>query len=367
MKVGIIGCGLIGNRRANVVHQSKGDELIIVADIDESRAKNLAEEIGCLATLEWCEVVNRNDLDAIIVSTTNNWLAPVTIAALQNGKHVLCEKPPGLNPEEAYQMIEAARANVKKLKIGFNHRYHPAVSKAKDMLDQGCIGKPLFIRCRYGHGGRAGYDKEWRANTEISGGGELLDQGIHAIDLFRWFLGDFQEAFGYIGTWFWNTSVEDNVFAFYRTSGGHVASLHASWTQWKNLFSFEIFGEAGYLIVEGLGGSYGTETLCIGKRKLFNGYNSLVDKDEKEIISDQRITNQLITNNYVPKYAGGPPAEEVIEFPGPDISWEVEWQDFISSIQEDSEPMVNGYDGWQAMRMVYAVYESARTGQVVKL
>jgi len=333
MRVGIVGCGLIGRRRADVVLPSPGDELVIVADVDEGRAGSLAREMGCLATTDWREVVTRGDVDVVIVSTTNNWLAPITTAILRNNKHVLCEKPPGRNPKEAQQMVEAARASGRKLKIGFNHRHHAAVWKAKELFDQGRIGEPFFIRCRYGHGGRPGYETEWRANPEVSGGGELLDQGVHAIDLFRWFLGDFQEAFGYADTWFWNTPVEDNVFALFRTAEGQVASLHASWTQWKNLFSFEVFGQDGCLIVEGLGGSYGVERLRVGQRR----------------------------------GEGGPPEEEVLEFPGPDISWEAEWREFASAIQENREPLASGYDGWQAMRMVYAVYESARTGRVIKL
>ncbi len=333
MRVGIVGCGLIGCRRADVVRQSPGDELVIVADVDEGRARPLAREMGCLATTDWQKVVARDDVEAVIVSTSNDWLAPISIEAARNGKHVLCEKPLGRNAEESWQIVKAARANKVKLKTGFNHRHHAAIRKARELFDQGAIGELYFIRCRYGHGGRPGYDKEWRANPEISGGGELLDQGIHALDLFRWFLGDFHEVVGFTGTSFWNTPVEDNAFALLRKAKGQVASLHASWTQWKNLFSFEIFGREGYLIVEGLGGSYGLERLIWGKR-----------------LSQS-----------------GPPEEKRFEFPGPDVSWEEEWREFVTAIREDRQPLGNGYDGWQALRLAYAVYESAATGRVVKL
>jgi len=333
MRVGVVGCGLMGRQRATVVRESAGDELVIVADVNRTRAEEVAREEGCLATTDWREIVGREDVDIVIVSTTNDWLAPISITAAWNGKHVLCEKPPGRNPEESWQIIEAARANKVKLKTGFNHRHHAAIWKARQLFDQGTIGEIYFIRCRYGHGGRPGYDSEWRAKLEISGGGELLDQGIHALDLFRWFLGDFHEVVGFTGTSFWNTPVEDNAFALLRTAEGQVASLHASWTQWKNLFSFEIFGRDGYLIVEGLGGSYGLERLIWGKR--------------------------------LPQ--SGPPEERRFEFPGPDVSWEEEWREFVTAIREDREPLGNGYDGWQALRLAYAVYESATTGRVVKL
>jgi predicted dehydrogenase len=272
-------------------------------------------------------------VDIVVVSTTNNWLAPITVAALQAGKHVLCEKPPGCTAEEALQMLQAARNSKRRLKIGFNHRHHVAVWKAKELLDQDSIGELLFIRCRYGHGGRPGYEREWRADPKAAGGGELLDQGIHAIDLFRWFLGDFDEAFGYAATWFWDMPVEDNAFALFRTEDGRVASLHASWTQWKNTFSLEVFGRDGYLIVDGLGGSYGTEQLTWGRR----GPHSV------------------------------PPDEKCFSWSGADISWTAEWSEFTAAIREDRQPLANEYDGWQAMRMVSAVYESARSGRVVSL
>jgi predicted dehydrogenase len=306
MRVGIVGCGLIGRRRAAIAGEMPGDEVVVLADVDKSRAEALAADMDCVATTDWQEVVDRDELDAVVVSTSNDWLAAITVAALQNGKHVLCEKPPGRNGREARQMMDAARASGTKLKIGFNHRHHPAVWKARELFARGEIGQALFVRCRYGHGGRPGYEKEWRANPKVSGGGELLDQGIHAIDLFRWFLGDFREAFGYTPTLSWDMPVEDNAFALFRTDTGLHASLHASWTQWKNLFSLEVFGEDGHLVVDGLGGSYGSEQLTVGRRAI----------------------------------EGGAPEEEVLSFPGPDASWRAEWQEFVSAIREDDTDTV---------------------------
>ena len=333
MRVGIVGCGLIGRRRAAIVREMPEDELVMVADVRGARAHALAAELGCRATTNWRTLVDRDDLDAVIVSATNNWLSPITVRALENGEHVLCEKPPGRNSQEAHRMMEAARISGRKLKIGFNHRYHPALWKAKELLDRGEVGSVLFIRCRYGHGGRPDYEKEWRADPQVAGGGELLDQGIHAMDLFRWFLGDFEQAFGYTSTSFWDMPVEDNGFALFRTSRGQVASLHASWTQWKNLFSFEVFGQEGYLIIDGLGGSYGPERLTLGRKR--------------------------------PE--SGPPHEERFDFEGPDTSWQAGWTEFVSAIRHDREPLANGYDGWKAMQMVEAVYQSSRTGRLVRI
>jgi predicted dehydrogenase len=252
---------------------------------------------------------------------------------MENNKHVLCEKPLGRNLKEATLIYEASKNNNVKLKVGFNHRHHPSLKKAKELCDKSIIGKILFIRCCYGHGGRWGYEKEWRADPELSGGGELLDQGIHAIDLFRWFLGDFAETIGFVNTMFWDMQVEDNTFCLFKTHQGQVASLNASWTQWKNLFSFEIFGDIGYIKITGLGGSYGQERLILGKRLARFGV----------------------------------PTEEIFEFPGEYISWYEEWEELAAAINENRQPIGNGYDGLKAMEMVNAVYESSRKACVIKL
>ena len=268
--VAIIGAGLIGAKRALALTAFSEFRLKVVVDINAQTADKLAGQFGAEKANDWHSVVERPDIDFVVVSTTNNHLAPISIAALKNKKHVLCEKPLGRNVEESRLMLEHAKNGV-VLKTGFNHRHHPAVTRAKQLADKGEIGRLMFLRCRYGHGGRPGYDKEWRANKEICGGGELLDQGVHVVDLFRWFAGDFDEAFGYMQTCFWNMQVEDNAFAMFKTGEGVVATMHTSWTQWKNLFSFEIFGDLGYLIIEGLGGSYGPESLRFGKRNSKGG------------------------------------------------------------------------------------------------
>jgi len=239
----------------------------------------------------------------------------------------------GRNAEEAEAIWSKAKERGLVLKTGFNHRFHPAIRDAKKSVEDGGIGKIYLMRAVYGHGGRPGYDKEWRASREICGGGELLDQGVHVIDLFRWFLGEFDEVFGRVGTFYWGMEVEDNAFATFITGRGRVATMHTSWTQWKNKFLFEIIGEKGHLVVDGLGGSYGMERLVIGKRKV----------------------------------SGGVPDEEIIEFPGPDISWREEMREFAASITENREPIGSGYDGVMANRMIEAVYESARRNAPVRL
>jgi predicted dehydrogenase len=351
-RVGIIGCGLIGNKRARFIKDDPFTSICCASDIIISNAQALIKEhANCKATAyqDWRDMLDKEDLDIVIVATPNKFLGEISSRAAEKDSHILCEKPLGRNTKEAQEILNAVKNKNVVLKTGFNHRHHPAIFKAHELIERGALGQTYYARCVYGHGGRPGYEREWRASREICGGGELLDQGVHVADLFRWFLGDFEEAFGTLSTYYWDMEVEDNAFALFKTVKGQTASMHTSWTQWKNRFTFEIYGEAGYLIVEGLGGSYGTETLHIGKRKLADD------------------SNQLMTNNVAPHYAGGAPDEEVIEFPGPDISWRSEWKEFTAAIIEKRKPLGNGSDGLEANRMIEAIYRSTQENRPVKI
>ncbi len=333
-RVGLIGAGLQGNRRTPALRQHKNTELVMIASLHEDHARSLADSVGCKGfTDRWQDVIERDDINAVLVCTPPDLHAPMSIAAMQAGKHVLCEKPLARTVEEAEEMLRVARESGMKLKCGFNHRHHPGIQKAGEWIDSGAIGEIDFMRCRYGICGRPGYDKEWRANPAIVGGGQLMEQGIHAIDLFRWFLGDFSEAVGFTSTRFWDMApLEDNGFALLRTAGGQIASLHSSLTQWKNIFSLEIFGRNGYIIVEGLGGAYGTERVTFGKRDLTAPFQT-----------------------------------DTTEFMGGDRSWYEEWKEFVSAIAEDREPIGNGRDGLEALKLVQAIYQSSSESRVVKL
>ena len=333
MKIGIVGCGVIGNRRGQAARAS-GDEVLLVADLRQEAVAKASASLQTAGTLDWREVTAHPQIEAVVVATYNNSLLPVTVEALGNGKNVLCEKPLGRNAREAKTMMAASQAANRVLKVGFNHRHHPALGRAQEMAQSGQIGPLMSIRAAYGHGGRPGYDQEWRSDPELAGGGELLDQGVHVIDLCRWFMGDFVQVSGMLGTCFWQVApLEDNGFALLRTAQGQVAQVHTSWTQWQNLFRFEIFGRDGFLLINGLGGSYGVETLTWGRRR--------------------------------PE--SGPPLLETWKFPGPDISWQAEWEEFKKAIRERRQPLGSGHDGYQAARVIDAIYESAKTGRVVEL
>jgi len=228
--VAILGCGLIGQKRSKTL---AGAKLVVCADVDEKRAKSLAAGFpGCEASADWRAAVQRDDVDIVIVATTNDALVETSLAAVQAGKHVLVEKPAARHVAELDLLIAAAaRKNNVQVRVGFNHRYHPALLKARELVDAGELGELMFVRGRYGHGGRKGYDREWRANPALSGGGELIDQGVHLIDLSRWFLGDFSEIQGFAHTYFWDMPVDDNGFMLLRTTKDQTAFLHVSCTE----------------------------------------------------------------------------------------------------------------------------------------
>lgn len=333
MRVAIIGAGLQCRRRAPVLRESPETELVAIASLHRAHAEAIAKGLGCEATGDWHSVVERPDVDAIVVCTPPHVHAEMTIAALGAGKHVLCEKPLARTLAESEAMLAAARESGRVLKCGFNHRHHPAIRDAKRLVDEGRIGRPMFGRCRYGLCGRPEYEREWRADPAQAAGGQFIEQGTHGIDLFRWFLGEVVEVTGMTSTgYFTGQPLEDNGMALFRFQSGATAMLHTSLTQWKNLFSFEIFGTDGYLEVEGLGTSYGTERLIVGRRDFEAPFH-----------------------------------DGITEYRGGDISWRDEWREFLGAVRERREPLGNGADGLAAMRVALATYQAERSGAMTKL
>jgi predicted dehydrogenase len=321
VQVAIIGCGLIGQKRARAL---AGCQLVACADVRQERVEALAHLVpGTQAVADWRMAVERRDVDIVIVSTTHDALAEITSAAVCAGKHVLVEKPAARRAAELTPVIAAAKHAPVLVRVGFNHRYHAACRKARELVEAGALGELMYIRGRYGHGGRLGYAQEWRANPEQAGGGELIDQGIHLIDLARWFLGDFVEVQGFAHTYYWDMPVEDNGFMLLKTAQQQVAFLHASWTEWKNLFSLEIFGRQGKLDMTGLGGSYGIERLAY-----------------------YRMLPQM-----------GPPETAIWEYPMADTSWEAEFAEFVEDIRLGRQPAAGLYDAQAALQIVERIYE----------
>jgi predicted dehydrogenase len=323
MRLAIVGCGLIGRKRAVA---ATGHQIVIVCDRDEGRAHELADITKAHAVTDWREAV-KADVDAVIVAATHDQLAGIAIGAIEAGRHVLVEKPAGRTLTEVQAIAAAATKHKRIVKAGFNHRFHPAFLKAREIFDSGVLGPLMFIRARYGHGGRVGYEKEWRAQPAISGGGELIDQGSHLIDLSRWFLGDLTVEYAAVPTLFWNMPADDNCFLALRSVGGQLAWLHASWTEWKNTFSFEIFGRDGKLVIDGLGGSYGEERLTF-----------------------YRMLPQM-----------GPPETTAFNYPGQDHSWQAEFEDFAAAVNDDRRPCGDIDDAVANLAIVDEIYRKYRS------
>ncbi len=322
--VGIIGCGMIGCKRAASL---AGSSLRACADVDAARTNAMAENFGCQACSDWHDLLRRDDIDIVVVAITNDGLADLTIKALEAGRHVLVEKPAARSTRELTAVMDAAGRAKGTVRVGFNHRYHPAFLKAFELHRSGALGPLMFIRAAYGHGGRVGYEKEWRMQPEISGGGELIDQGVHLIDLARCFLGDFSDVKGRAETFYWDSQADDNAFLLLKSEGGQTAFMQVSCTEWKNGFSFEIYGKKAKLHVTGLGGSYGVERLAL-----------------------YEMSPQM-----------GPPATTIWEYPRGDDSWSLEFADFIEDIRIKREPDPGLKEALAALRVVESVY-SQREG-----
>lgn len=324
LKVGIAGYGVVGKRRREVVEAHPSLETTVVCDryfgasgvmddgvVYHSHYKNLLEK----------------DLDVLFVCLTNDLAAEVTIAGLERGLHVFCEKPPGrdLIDIASVRACEARHAGL-KLQYGFNHRYHHSVREALTLVASGELGRILNLRGIYGKSKIIGFDSNWRTQRAIAGGGILLDQGIHMVDLMRLFAGDFAQVYSFISNDYWHHDVEDNAYALMRTEEGVVAFLHSSATQWRHRFQLEITLENGGIILAGIlsgSKSYGAETMTI------------IHKGAED---------------------GGDPSETRHLY-NEDPSWRDEVADFARAIIND-RPIVEGssLEAMKTMELVYRIY-----------
>lgn len=323
----LIGAGGIAHKWVKAIAKTKKCALKLVMDVDLNKAGLLAENCkNCNATSKFENVLSRSDIDAVIIAVPNKFSAKISRESLRAGKHVLCEKPGAVNSREVKSVIATAEKHKGVYMVGFNHRFHSAFLQAKKFFDKGEIGQPLFVSARYGFGGRAGYNKEWRFNKKISGGGEVIDQGVHMIDLARLFLGEFSEVKAYTPNLFWGGKIEDNGFILLKTPRSQVASIHVSWTNWKWIHSFEIMGTQGYLRIDGLDQRYnGPERLTLGRR----------DPVFKK-----------------------PPQEKTVIFKKEQAedSFARQLREFLSAITEKRRPVPSGYDAYEVLKVIDEIY-----------
>ena len=330
LKCGIIGYGYMGEIRRRIIEGHPDLSLGWICDPDIDK---IPSQPDIQITTEANQVID-SDADLVFICTPNNLIPDLTIKCLDLKKHVFCEKPPGRTVNDVRRMQEAEKRNPSgKLMFGFNHRYHPGIMKAKAIVDSGRLGKILTLRGLYGKSGGKSFPDSWRNDASVSGGGILLDQGIHMLDLFNFFLGGFTSVKSFISNAHWGFDVEDNAVVILQTGNDQLAMLHSSATFWKHMFQLTVILEEGYLTVEGLlskTGSYGRETLTIGRRQF---------EDEAEAI--------------------GNPSEEVVYFDR-DLSWDLEVEKFVEAIR-NSTPIVESTsaDALSVMELVSNCYKES--------
>ncbi len=324
IKVGIIGFGKMGKIRAEAVSVDGRGKVVGIYD---ENSDTLTDRYACYESAE--KMISSPEFDALFICTPNFLNKSLTINALRSGKHVFCEKPPAFTAEEVEEIIQAERISGKKLMYGFNHRHHESIQRIKHLIDSREYGNLLWMRGRYGKSVDVSFYDDWRSKKAFAGGGILLDQGIHMLDLFLYLGGRFDDVHAFVSNLYWNMDIEDNVFAILRNNEtGVVASLHSTMTQWRHLFSLEIFLEKGYVVLNGLktsSGTYGDEILAIAKNRSTAPAATWED--------EERIQYQT------------------------DISWSSEIEHFFSAIEKDSPVMIgNSNDALALMQTIDSIY-----------
>jgi predicted dehydrogenase len=324
LKVGIIGYGRMGKIRHQAIDEVGGAEVIAISE------PSIGPEFKTIPNLTHEEIIRHPEIDVIIVATPNFLNKELTIRSLNAGKHVFCEKPPCFTALDMEEIILAEKSSGNKLMYGFNHRHHDSIIRMKEIVDRQEYGRILWMRGRYGKSVTSDYFNEWRAKKDLAGGGILIDQGIHMLDLFLYFGGDFDKVKAEVSNLYWNLEVEDNAFVILKNSqNGMVANLHSTMSQWRHLFSLEIFMEKGYMVLNGLitsSMSYGEEMLSIAKNR--SSAPAATWKDE--------VKTQYINNN----------------------SWRYEMEHFFNAIKNNTPITIgNSEDALKLMTIIDKIYE----------
>ncbi len=325
IKVGILGNGYMGEIRRKCLEQNSSYDLTSMFHTEEV--------VGDFKYFDnWQDLIKDDSIEAVFVCLPNYLIKDAVVQSLKSGKHVFAEKPPGVSVSEVNEMIKAEKESSKVLKFGFNHRYHPAIIKAKEIVESKDLGDILWMRGRYGKSVESDFSSSWRSKKKYSGGGILMDQGIHMLDLMLHFCGNFEEAKAYASNLYWKGEIEDNVFAILRNNKGQVASLHSTMTQWRYLFSLEIFLSGGSVIVNGLlskSGRYGQEKLAYSVNQ----------------------TSSPMSTNY--------PDTHISKF-NIDKSWDLEIDEFTNAIENnDSISIGNSQDALKLMTLIEKIYEDS--------
>ena len=317
---GVVGLGVMGQRRISVLQKLQGVVIRAVCDTDPAKVRVMGKELGCRYFEQYRDMLNE-DIDCVVVCLPNYLHYDASISFLRAGKNVMCEKPLAIAPSQAWDMVRTAKAHGVYLKTAANHRYMPNIVKAHEIVSSGGIGRPLFFRGFIGHKGQR-FSSNWFLNPQMSGGGTLMDNGCHLLDLSRWFVGDAVECMGYVATLHLQIApLEDNAFATIKTNNNAFVMISSSWTEWFGYLYFEIYGGEGFVIV------------------------------------DCRYGNRI---TYGRRYEDHVKAYDFTDLP--QQSYRLEMSELVSNLREHKPLSPSGEDGAKALEMIHAIYESSRTG-----
>ncbi|MEM1059350.1 MAG: Gfo/Idh/MocA family oxidoreductase [Verrucomicrobiota bacterium] len=318
--VAIIGAGEAGLRRALSLPPG---HLVTAFDLNTARSEALVARAGCgKATRNIEDAIHHPSVDAVIISTVHRPLAEVALGALADRKHVLIESPGAASARQLGALEKKAKPHGLVVRVGFHHRSRRAVAKARKLVEEGQIGGVMFLRGCFGTARPMGFERSWRADLRKCAGGQLLDEGIHLLDLANWFVPRFNSIRGTLSNLYWQMPVEDNAFVELRNSKGQIAWLHTSSTEWKDRFSFEIFGQKGKLQIEGYHGIYGPERLHV----------------------------------HALQPGSAPPETIVYEYPDRDTSWDDDTISFLRDIELQRRPSPGLPEAQAALEMVEKIY-----------
>ena len=292
LKFGLLGYGKMGKIRHSSINNIPDCEVRAIYDNNIKTEFPKNQKLVNSAD----DIINMDNINAVIICVPNYLIKDYVIACLSSGKHVFCEKPPGIKLSETKLMQKAMLKSNCKLMFGFNHRHHKSIIMMKDIIDSRRFGEIMWMRGRYGKSVPNNFFEDWRSQKKLAGGGIFLDQGIHLLDLFMYFVGKFDEVKSFVSNLYWKGDIEDNVFALFKNNKGQVASLHSTMTQWRHIFSLEIFLENGYIVLNGLktsSNSYGEEKLTIAMNRTQSPAATWTDEEQHIFTVDDSWEREL--------------------------------------------------------------------------
>ena len=343
VKFAVVGAGIIGQLRARAIVEQPGTSLVGVADPDHVRATQAAGASRARTTVDYRELVADPGIEAIIIATPVQMHEEMAVAALSAGKHVLCEKPLANSVEGCRRILDAARTAGRTLAVGFNHRYYPSVKFMRQAIDAGRIGTIDHVRVFGGHDGLSNFRADWMYKGEISGGGAMMDVGIHTTDLTRYILGDIREVYGVATNHIWHVDrSEDNAVAIFKSDAGVPAFYQATWAEWKGYrFYIEAYGDRGMVRAY-----YAPMFNLLITQDKPGGSRTRQRKFYPEVIVREKLRGWQTTTY---------------------LSFQEELADFLRMVNGERVPLADGWSGFRAVEIAHAVYQSTKTGAPVAL